>query len=318
MQTPARTRMDFQTILSQALDRRRLLRERDSTPPAVTDAWRVVDGGADDLPDVTIDDFAGHWVVSTRDRPWPQGLEAAAMTWARSVWWRRLEQGDKAPAEQVAGEPAGEVVMREHGLRFEIDPAAGYSPGLFLDQRDNRRRVRERLQPGQRMLNLYAYTCGFSAAAAAAGAVTSSVDLSGPCLAWGRRNFQLNGFDPADHHFVRGDAFEWLAQFARKRRGFDLAAVDPPTFSRGGRRKVWRVERDLPDLVAATAAVLNPGAWLMVSSNCRRLEPTTFFNLVEDGIAAAGRAVRQREAPSMPDDFRGSDYLNCLWVRLVT
>lgn len=312
--------MELQSILTQALERRQQLRGKAATGPEATDAWRVVDGETDGLPGLTIDDFAGHWVVSTRDRPWPQGLESAALRWAGSVWWRRLERGDKAAADWVAGaqpDPGAALTMREHGLRYEIDPAAGYSPGLFLDQRDNRRRVRERLQPGQRMLNLYAYTCGFSVAAAAAGAVTSSVDLSGHSLAWGKRNFELNGFDPAAHHFVRGDAFEWLSQFARKGRRFDLAVADPPTFSRGGRRKVWRVEHDLPELVAATAAVLNPGAWLMVSSNCRRLEPTGFFNLVEDGLATAGRSVSLREAPSMPDDFRGSDYLNCLWVRLV-
>lgn len=307
----------METVLARAIDRRKTLREAARTSGDDTDGWRLVDDAADGLPDLTIDDFAGHWVVSTLDRPWPTALEHIALKWARSVWWRRLERGEKAAAAWIAGEtPQGPVIMREHGLRFEIDPSAGYSPGLFLDQRENRLRVRQRLSAGQRMLNLYAYTCGFSLAAAAAGAVASSVDLSPHYLAWGRRNFELNGIDPGQHHFVRGDAFEWLDQFARKQRRFDMAVIDPPTFSRGGKRRTWRIERDLPDLIAATVRLLNPGAWLMVSSNCRRLHPDQFNDAVEHGIRTCARQIITRETPTMPPDFRGPAYLHCLWVRL--
>src|ERR1700722_7436295 len=118
----------------------------------------------------------------------------------------------------------------------------GYSVGLFLDQRDNRRRFLTNhvaadfpLFPngaaGAEVLNTFAYTCGFSVCAAKAGARTTSLDLSKKYLDWGKRNFALNGLDPAAHDFIYGDTFDWLRRLAKKGRAFDPVVLDPPTFS---------------------------------------------------------------------------------------
>src|SRR5207244_10064801 len=67
--------------------------------------------------------------------------------------------------------------------------------------------------------------------AAKAGARATSLDLSGKNLDWGKRNFALNQLDPAGHEFIRGDVFDWLRRFGKKRRQFDLILLDPPTRS---------------------------------------------------------------------------------------
>ena len=75
--------------------------------------------------------------------------------------------------------------------------------------------------------------------------VSTSIDLSGNYLAWGKRNLVANGCDPGAHYFVRGDVLDWLRQFAKKGRKFDGIVLDPPTFSRVKRGKgVFRVEKD--------------------------------------------------------------------------
>ena len=122
-----------------------------------------------------------------------------------------------------------ELVIRENGVNFAIRFNEGASVGLFLDQRDNRRRLLTNhvaagfpLFPngaaGVQVLNVFAYTCAFSVCAARAGATTTSLDLSRKYLDWGRRNFQLNGLDPAQHDFIYGDAFDWLRRLAKKGR----------------------------------------------------------------------------------------------------
>ena len=125
---------------------------------------------------------------------------------------------------------------------------AGYSQGLFLDQRGNRRRVRERVCAGERVLNCFSYTCGFSVAAAMGGAITTSLDLPGPYLDWGKRNFTHNGMDPSDHYFCKGDAMHWLQRFAKQGRRFQGVILDPPTFSRSA-DGVFRAGKDYARLV---------------------------------------------------------------------
>ena len=128
---------------------------------------------------------------------------------------RRTAQAEASP-QWVLGDTATErFTVRENGLQFELSFREGYSVGLFLDQRDNRRRLLTQhvaadfpLLPAAsgnepwEMLNTFAYTCGFSVCAAKAGAHTTSLDLSKRWLDWGKRNFQLNQVDPTGHDFL--------------------------------------------------------------------------------------------------------------------
>ena len=283
-----------------------------------TTAYRLIDGAGDGWPGVEIDCYDGHWLVQTKDVSFPEMLRQALPEGCRSVWWKRLDQKDKEAPHGVQGNPpAGPFSVRELGLEYEVDLAAGYSQGLFLDQRPQRARMMERLAaggPGQRVLNLFAYTCAFSVAAASRGAITTSVDLSRPYLDWGRRNFVLNGHDPDTHYFCRGDAFEWLRRFAKKGRTWDGIVVDPPTFSRNADGKVFRVENDFSSLTALCLEVLVPGGWLLASTNHRGTTPARFRSMVEDGAVLAGRRAASLQPGKMPDDFTGSPYLKSLWL----
>lgn len=280
-----------------------------------TTAWRVIDGLGDGLPGVEIDNYGGHWVVQTRDASFPEILRRSLPEGCLSIWWKRLDQQDKQAPQLISGTAPGKVfAVRELGLGYEIDLTAGYSQGLFPDQRPQRARMMERPTSGRRVLNLFAYTCAFSVAAAARGAVTTSVDLSRPYLDWGKRNFSLNGLDPEAHFFCRGDSFEWLRRFAKKGRKWDGIVVDPPTFSRNADGKVFRVEHDFPALAEACLAVLSPGGWLLASTNHRGLTPEHFQSLIEAGAKSAGRRIASMAAGNMPPDFTDSPYLKSFWI----
>jgi 23S rRNA (cytosine1962-C5)-methyltransferase len=290
------------------------LRGRMGFPGDETDAFRVVDGAGDGMPGLFIDSFAGHWLVQTLGEEWPAWLEdTRGIGGWRSLSWKRLERQDRRSPEPMAGEvPDGSVSVRELGWRYEIDFRAGYSQGLFIDQRVQKEAVRQRVRPGDRVLNLFAYTCAFSVVAAGCGAVTTSVDLSRPFLEWGKRNFAANGLAVEEHYFCRGDAGGWLPRFAAKGRSWHGMVLDPPTFSRNDEGRVWRVERDLGGMVADCLRVLEPGGWLQVSANHRGLSESQFRMLLADGARLAGRAVQRWEPGAMPPDFRGENYLRVM------
>lgn len=283
-----------------------------------TDAFRLINGAADGQPDLAVEALGPHWIVQAKERGLPQG-------WSRwvdagvcgSLWLKQLSTGEKAAPVLVAGAAPETFAVTECGMKLEVQPAAGYSCGVFLDQRDNRRRVRALAaeHPGTRVLNLFSYTCSFSVAAALGGAVVTSVDLNAGYLSWGRRNFTLNGLDPDAHHWIKGDSFDWLAAFAKKGRQFDGVVLDPPTFSRGIKKKVFRVEQDYAELVALTAKVIAPGGWLLACANTYRMENAAFATAVRQGFMEAGRrATGGLEPAPMPVDFPGSTYLKSLWA----
>src|SRR5262249_20095902 len=140
-----------------------------------------------------------------------------------------------------------QTIVTERHLRFGIDFTAGYSAGLFLDQRENRSHLR-RIAP-RRLLNCFAYTCSFSVAAASAGALTLNIDLSSKSLGRGRDNFALNNLSTVDQRFIADDVFAVLPRLARRGEKFDAIILDPPTFSRSHEGKAFQVERDFEKLL---------------------------------------------------------------------
>ena len=294
-----------------ALRRREPLRAN-----GATGALRLLDGAGDGaaFDGLFIDDFAGRWLVGT-SRPGqtpPEWLRGAG---ARSIYWKRLDsrgEHQQPPTLWAGEEVKGPFTARENGLAYHVDFQNGYSQGLFLDQRDNRAVLQARLRPGATLLNCFAYTCAFSVAAAAVGARTVSVDLSRASLEWGKENFRLNGLDPesGEHEFRAGDVFEALDHRAKRGVVFDAVVLDPPTFSRDRKGRVFRAEDDFGRLAASAARVLAPGGTMLCSSNARRLTEDGFRRQVLAGLDGGWRTA---PAP-MPTDFTGAPYLRALWA----
>jgi 23S rRNA (cytosine1962-C5)-methyltransferase len=217
----------------------------------------------------------------------------------------------------------------ENGVRFEMSFNEGYSVGLFLDQRDNRRRFLtghiaadfpQLPSANFHLLNCFAYTCGFSVCAAKAGARTTSLDLSKKYLEWGKRNFARNGLDPAAHDFIYGDTFDWLRRLAKKGRAFDAIVLDPPTFSQSKENGTFRAEKDFGKLVAAALPVLPPGGILLCSTNAAEFAPENFLAEIEAAVFQSRRKILKRHFAPQPPDFPISRsepaYLKTVWLKI--
>ncbi len=314
--------------------------------PAETDAYRLVHGASDGWAGWYVDrlgDFllsqSAHPLSVAESRQLAQLMEAVS---ARGAYHKMLTRQvgrasrSEASPQLVLGQAAPDrFTVRENGLRFELSFGEGYSIGLFLDQRDNRRRLLTRHvaagfellpssapggEPPLEVLNTFAYTCGFSVCAAKAGARTTSLDLSKRYLEWGKRNFTLNELDPTDHEFLHGDVFDWLRRLARKGRRFDVILLDPPTFSRSKDSGVFQVEKDYGQLTAAALPLLKGGGVLFASTNAADWPPEQFLEALERAAHAARREILQRHYVPQPPDFPISRaepaYLKTAWLRV--
>jgi 23S rRNA (cytosine1962-C5)-methyltransferase len=308
--------------------------------PELTNAYRLIHGASDAEPGWYVERFGEHLLAQSEDAlAEPQRIklvqlmnELGSAAVSHKVLTRNLRHKSTAETspKTVLGRPPTEpLTVMENGLRFELNFSAGYSVGLFLDQRDNRRRMLSGhvaagfdipLNSSSTILNTFAYTCGFSVCAAKAGAVTTSLDLSRPYLEWGKRNFARNSIEPSQHDFIYGDAFDWLRRLAKKSRLFDVVLIDPPTFSQSKEHGVFRVEKDLGRLIRVAVPVVKGGGVLFVSTNSAEFTAEAFLASVETAINEAGRKILQRHYAPQPPDFPISrpepGYLKTVWLRL--
>ncbi|HUE50652.1 MAG TPA: class I SAM-dependent methyltransferase [Candidatus Dormibacteraeota bacterium] len=192
-----------------------------------------------------------------------------------------------------------QTIATERHLKFGIDFGAGYSVGLFVDQRENRRYVRC-IAP-RRLLNCFAYTCSFSVSAACAGAMTINVDLSKKSLARGQENFALNSLPTIDHRFVADDVMAVLPRLARKGEKFDMIILDPPTFSRSAGGKTFHVENDFEKLFVSALELAQRDGYVLVSTNCSALREHALEVMARYGLKAAQRAGIFHRQPPLPD-----------------
>jgi 23S rRNA (cytosine1962-C5)-methyltransferase len=162
--------------------------------------------------------------------------------------------------------------------------------GLFLDQRLQRQWVKDH-SAGKSVLNLFAYTCGFSVAAAMGGAKdVTSVDLNKNMLNWGRENFQINELmviDASRQSFLCRDAVQFLEQAKVKRQMFDLIVCDPPNFARQDKH-LFKIESELEGLIRHSLEILNPRGQLLISTN----SDTLFVDDIRKMIEGLARALK--------------------------
>jgi len=257
--------------------------------------------------------------VLTRER-----LLTELQSWASSVGFhvRRVfarfvprKNQQREPPRLVCGDPAEnlETIATERHLRFGIDFGTGYSPGLFLDQRENRRYVRH-LAPA-RMLNCFAYTCSFSVSAASVGAATLNVDISKKSLTRGRENFALNSLKTIDHRFIVDDVGTVLPRLARKGEKFDVIILDPPTFSRAPGGKTFQIEHDFENLLIAALQLAERDGHLLLSTNCSALREHALEVMARYCLKAARRAATFHRPPQLPD-FPSGAGASSIWLRL--
>jgi 23S rRNA G2069 N7-methylase RlmK/C1962 C5-methylase RlmI len=261
--------------------------------------YRIYDRDIPEIP-VTLDTYEGDLVLNDyridgTNTDWLDDLATAAKSalGAKHCFRKQRERfahrGDGDQYERQAEVGAWRTV-HEGGHAFRVNLSDYIDTGLFLDHRVTRARVAA--EPDiQSMLNLFCYTGAFSVYGAAAGMQTTSVDLSKTYLEWAGKNLELNKLDG---EVIHSDVREFLAEARRAGRRWDLAVVDPPTFSNSKRMDyVWDIQRDHAALLDDVAAVTSKVIWF--STNLRRFKMEW---------SPPNAAVSDETHSTLPPDFR--------------
>lgn len=275
---------------------------------ATTNTYRLVNSYGDSLPEVTVDVYDKHLLVQyfkqyekhVRDELYGilKGLLAPA-----TITEKIRLKGEDVKTEVVLGtEIPKDFVALENGIKFIISFREGGGTGLFLDQRENRKRVQS-LVKGKEMLNCFCYTSSFSVYAALGGGVkTTNVDISKKAIEWSKKNFQLNLIDCASHEFIVGDVWDWANLFQKRGRTFDVIIIDPPTFSTS-KTTVLTIEKDIPRLLGLGLNLLRDDGVLVFSTNIAKMGFSKFFQLLPRLKDFTSKAYKLIDVSSQGFDF---------------
>ncbi len=285
------------------------------------DCYRVYDQDIPEVP-IVVDFYAGAIVLGDyrmhdddgQRRGGDEWLDDMAVTASRVLGIainevfvkgrQRLAHHGEGQQYRRLAEDSAHRVVHEAGHTFIVNLSDFVDTGLFLDHRITRVRVANEkfARPVPRMLNLFCYTGAFSIHAAAAGMITTSVDMSRTYMDWAAANFEENHIDLAAHTLVQSDVQKYLAGAHAANERFEVAVVDPPTFSNSKRMDyTWDIQRDHGGLLSDVAGLMSPGGVIWFSTNRRK------FNLELDKEPAFdGATVTDESKATIPPDFRDS------------
>ncbi|TLX60958.1 methyltransferase [Stutzerimonas nosocomialis] len=285
----------------------------DALDPAPAEARRLFHGRGrrwEGLEQLTVDWLEGVLLVALFRAPDAEALAAlkdtlmavaASPAWSASGAHSLLLQHrylPDSPTERLLGEPLEHWVIHEDGLRFQLDIGQKQNNGLFLDMRHGRRWVREQAA-GKRVLNLFAYTCGFSVAAVAGGAEhVVNLDMARAALSRGRDNHRLNGHDLSRVGFLGHELFKSWGK-VRKEGPYDLIIIDPPSFQKGS----FALTRDYQKILRRLAELLTDDGQVLACIN----DPDTGPAFLIDEMGREAPQLRFERRLDNPPEFADID-----------
>ena len=295
--------------------------------PPETDAYRLIHGEGDRMPGVVCDVYGAVAVLALDGEgaiAWQGRFVQATTSTLRALGIETLlvrmgRRGARVVETAWGTAPEVAVRVREHGRTLVADPVRGQKTGLFLDHRESRRRVFE-IARGRRVLDLYAYTGGFSAAAGLGGAAhVTTVDSAPVAIDLARETWQANGLDPAKQEAATCDVPEWLAG---ARGTYDLVIADPPSFA-PSEKAVPRALASYRALHEGVLRKLAAGGLYLAASCSSHVGWDAWSAALQSGARQAGRTVQLLERWGAPADhprllaFPEGDYLDVALMRVV-
>ena len=305
---------------------------------AETTGFRLVYGESDGFPALIIDRYGNTLALKLYTTAWIPHLKSLIQALEETVIFddlvlrlSRALQSDRLnvarlfglrDGQQLIGDnPSGQVEFVENGLLFQADVIKGHKTGFFFDQRDNRSKARE-LAKGRRVLDVFAYSGGFTVYALAGGARSvTAIDVSEPALETLKFNVETNGFDTEQVDVIAADAFEGMRQLIAAKRKFNMVIVDPPAFanSRASMRNAVLAYRRLVEM--ALRLLANDGV-LMMASCSSRINADMFYQLVTRSASVAGYELEVLEktthALDHPIAFAEAEYLKAVFAKLTS
>lgn len=296
-----------------------------------TTAFRVFNGEGDGIGGLTIDYFDGFYLISWYSEGVYSFKEMIIEALEVAVSYKGIYEkkrfdtkGQYLEDDDFVKGDRGEfpLIVKENGQNFAIYLNDGAMVGVFLDQRDVRKTIRDTYSAGKTVLNTFSYTGAFSIFAAAGGATkTTSVDLAKRSLSKTTEQFEVNGIDVEKQDIIVMDVFDYFKYAKRKELAFDVVILDPPSFARS-KKYTFSSAKDYTNLLKDALAITEKNGVIVASTNNATFGMKKFTSFVEKAFAESNRKFVIEEEFSLPSDFKTSplfkegNYLKVLFVRV--
>ncbi len=298
-----------------------------------TTAFRVLNGEGDGLGGLTIDYFDGYYLLTWYSLGIYEFksdiLEALkSVVECKGIYQKkRFDSKGKYLDDEddfICGERAeAPILVKENGVNFAIYLDDGAMVGVFLDQRDVRKAIRDKYAKGKTVLNTFSYTGAFSVAAALGGATrTTSVDLAKRSLKKTSEQFEVNNIDLDNQDIIVEDVFNYFKFAVKKKLLFDLVVLDPPSFARS-KKRTFSASKDYVNLLKEAIQITNRGGIIVASTNSANFNMMTFGDFIRKAFKELNVKYEIKERFSLPKDFRVLDafkegnYLKVVFIKKV-
>ncbi len=232
------------------------------------------------------------------DRPCPQAIWPAgdAAGWKQAGAAFQRGEGGTGDWERLGGDFSESWVARWNDLAFLIRPTGFGNVGLFPEHTGHWGWMADLISAngGGRVLNLFAYTGGASMACARAGAEVTHVDSAKPVNGWARENAKRSGIADGSVRYLADDALKFTGREIRRERKYEGIILDPPTFGRGPKGEVWKIERDFHNLVTDCVKLLaDDPLFVLATSHSPGVTPSVLRALLSplDGCVESGEML---------------------------
>lgn len=321
-----------QTLFTQKL--KRALNERTWLYNSLdTNTFRVVNGEGDGLGGLTIDYFNGYYLINWYSegvyrfkKHIIQALESLVEFKAIYQKKRFKDKGKYIEDDDFVAGERGQfpIIVQENGVHFAIYLNEGAMVGVFLDQREVRKKIRDIYVKGKSVLNTFSYTGAFSIFAALGGASkTTSVDLANRSLEKTIEHFTLNEIDYTSQDIIVEDVFHYFKYAGRKQLKFDMVILDPPSFARS-KKMVFSAEKDYTNLLKETIEITNDNGIIVASTNASSFNMKKFRHFINQAFNETQTHYEIIETFSLPKDFKTiqafpeGNYLKVVFIKKLS
>ncbi len=225
----------------------------------------------------------------------------------------------------VCGEKASTpLIVKENDVNFAIHLDDGAMVGVFLDQREVRKNLRDKYAKGKTTLNTFSYTGAFSVFASLGGASkTTSVDLAKRSLPKTIEQFSINNIDASEQDIIVEDVFNYFKYAVRKKLSFDIVVLDPPSFARS-KKHTFSASKDYVKLLKEAIQITSKNGIIVASTNSANFSMMTFRGFIDKAFKELKGRFKVQESFSLAKDFRVNpkfkegDYLKVVFIKKLT
>ena len=184
-------------------------------------------------------------------------------------------------------------------LKFHLQPFSFKHTGLFPEQAVNWDWFSDKIRKANRpvkVLNLFAYTGGATLAAAAAGASVTHVDASKGMVNWAKENAQLSGLREKPIRWLVDDCVKFVEREIRRGNHYDAIIMDPPSYGRGPKGEIWKIEDCIHDLIKLCTKILSDEPlFFLINSYTTGLAPAVLTYMLSTELKKFGGHVDSQE-----------------------